>query len=163
MLHYDHPAPGTVYMCHSSLFSLGTHSHSQGQYTSGRSPPNGYIFENKSWDAFVDRLNSLHLIITYTFGSDPSINQADLSSEVTDHLAANGYAIPGHEDDEQDIRLSLCKHKNQKSKDRYRGMNEHMITRDPKATPDEWTYRSLVVRHPKLRFQDLPIVIVGTP
>jgi hypothetical protein len=67
----------------------------------------------------VDRLSSQHLIITYTFGSDSSVNQADLSSEVVDHLAAHGYAIPGHKDDDQDIRLSLCKYKNQKSKDHY--------------------------------------------
>jgi hypothetical protein len=133
----------------------------QGQYTSGRSPPNGYIFEHRLWDTFVERLASLNLMITYTFGSDPSINQSDLSSEVVDHLTSHGYMVPNHADDDQDIRFSLCKYKSQKSKDRYRGSNEHVITRDPKATTDEWTFRSLIVRHPKLRHHDLPVVIIG--
>jgi hypothetical protein len=84
-----------------------------------------------------------------------------LSSEVVDHLASHGYLVPGHEEDAQDVRLSLCKYKNQKSKDRYRGCNEHTITRDAKATPEEWTYRSLAVRHPKLCHEDMPVVIVG--
>jgi hypothetical protein len=133
----------------------------QGQYLSGRSPPNGYIFEHKQWDTFVDRLSQLHLIITYTFGSDPSNNQSDLSSEVNDHLKSHGYAVPARAEDTQDNRFSLCKYKNQKSKDRYRGSQEHTINRDSKATSDEWTYRSLLHRHPKLRHQDLPVVIIG--
>jgi hypothetical protein len=109
----------------------------------------------------VERLDKLHLIISYTFGSDPSTNQTDLSSEVVEHLTSHGYVVPGYKDDNQDIRLSLCKYKSQKSKERYRGSNEHVITRDAKATAEEWTYRSLAVRHPKLCHEDMPVVIVG--
>jgi hypothetical protein len=100
-------------------------------------------------------------MITYTFGSDPAINQSDLSSEVVEHLTAFSYRVPAHEDDDEDNRFSLCKYKSQKSKDRYRGSNEHIISRDAKSTAEEWTFRSLVIRHPKLRFQDLPVVIIG--
>jgi hypothetical protein len=77
----------------------------------GSSPPTGYIVQETLWPEFIQRLEDFQLVLEYSFQSQARTNQAELSNELVDHLAAHDIQVPEHEDDDQGVRFVLCQYK----------------------------------------------------
>jgi hypothetical protein len=127
----------------------------------GSSPPTGYIVSDSLWPGFMQRLEESHMIIEFTFRSQGSHNQSDLSNEVVEHLAEHNIRVPAHEDDEQDIRFILCAYKRARAPASRRAGYEHRVTRDENASVDDWSLVSLRRRNPDVQYRGSPVIFIG--
>jgi hypothetical protein len=127
----------------------------------GPRPPTGYIIHDSKWAQLLQRLEDSHCGLKFTFRAQGSDNWTELSSELVEHFEDHGIQVPAHEDDEQDIRFILCSHRHGKApQSRGRGQ-EHRLSREERATVDEWSLKNLLARTSDLRYRGLPVLILG--
>jgi hypothetical protein len=97
----------------------------------------------------------------HSFRSQGVTNQAELSNELVEHLAEHQIQVPAHEDDEQASRFILCQYKNIRAPAHRPGEYEYRISRDEKATVEDWSLRRLTSRNPDARHRGLPMIFIG--
>jgi hypothetical protein len=101
------------------------------------------------------------MIMEFTFRSQGSHNQTELSNELVEHLSQYQMQVPEHEDDEQGVRFVLCSYKRARAPPQRRSGPEHRITRDDGASADDWSLTSLRHRHPDLQYRGQSVIFVG--
>jgi hypothetical protein len=132
--------------------------HSQANSVSIGGKAKGLVIRGTKWLDFLRRLADFNFVMKFTFRAQGSHNQAEVSHELVDHLMEHQIKIPAHEDDEQDVRFTLCSYQYAKARS---GGYEHRITHDDKTTVDNWSLRSLLERNPSVKYRGLPVVFLG--
>jgi hypothetical protein len=109
----------------------------------------------------MGRIADFNMIVEFTFRTQGSHNETELSQELVDRLSKHDIAVPSHEDDDRNVQFVLCYYKRARAPSSRRSGQEHRISRDENATVADWFLKSLQGGNPDLEYEGLPVIFVG--